>query len=340
MKRLLTSLFQRIARSLGIPSIHERLDALEGAVFLERNNALIDYIERRMNDHFGAGAKHFDNELRAVRAEFVTRVEEHFDEMHAEVARIRQSVDTVRRSSTAGITRPVQAPSFSPMQAAPVDDAFYVALEDHFRGSRDVVAERQRNYLEHLPGVIDVAHPIVDLGCGRGEWVRVLTEQRIPALGIDSNEVCITECRELGLPVECDDLVSFLENRPDSSVGTYTLFQVLEHLPFPVLLDSLRHMKRTLVPGGIIIAEVPNAKNLRVSAGTFWIDPTHQRPLFPELLIFLAEEVGFTNARGLYVNDMSPKFDLTSLEVGPRIALERLLEAVDTAGDFALIATA
>ncbi|MFM8856004.1 MAG: class I SAM-dependent methyltransferase [Actinomycetota bacterium] len=191
-----------------------------------------------------------------------------------------------------------------------------------------------------MPSVVNDDHPVVDLGCGRGEWMGALQSRGIPVRGVDSNVVCVAECTDKNLHVELSDIVDYLHGQPDQSVGTFTMFQVLEHLPFPVLLDTLRQIRRVLVPGGRLIAEVPNAKNLRVAAGTFWIDPTHQRPLYPELLLFLAEELGFSSTEGIYVNDLSPKFDLSGLSDGPREALQRLLDAVDTAGDFALIATA
>jgi O-antigen chain-terminating methyltransferase len=191
-----------------------------------------------------------------------------------------------------------------------------------------------------LPAVITEATPLIDLGCGRGEWLKVLKSQGIPAIGVDSNTVCIAECKEEDLAVEENDLLSFLSARPNASVGTYTLFQVLEHLPFAILVEALREMRRTLVPGGRVIAEVPNAKNLRVSAVTFWIDPTHQRPLFPELLMFLATEVGFAQADGVYTNNLAPQHDLSGLPDGATNALRSVVDAVDGAGDFALIATA
>jgi O-antigen chain-terminating methyltransferase len=152
--------------------------------------------------------------------------------------------------------------------------------------------------------------------------------------------VCIAECREEGLDVIHEGLLEYISQRPDASVGAYTLFQVLEHLPFPVLIETLRQMRRTLVPGGRLIAEVPNAKNLRVSAGTFWIDPTHQRPLFPELLIFLASEIGFAQSNGHYTNNLSPNHDLSGLPQGATTALQSVIDAIDGPGDFALIATA
>lgn len=257
------------------------------------------------------------------------------------VSSLRQSIDVIRRqSANSGPSANLISSPQSDSPAFIIDDGLYVALENHFRGSRDLVAERQREYLDSLPGTITAETPLVDLGCGRGEWLSVLRDLKIPALGVDSNTVCAGECRENGLAFEQKDLLQFLEARADQSVGAFTMFQVLEHLPFPVLVEALRHIRRTLVPGGLLIAEVPNAKNLRVASGTFWIDPTHQRPLFPELLLFLATEVGFKKSEGRYVNDFSPKHELTGLDEGVEIALKTLLYAVDGPGDFALLATA
>ncbi len=257
------------------------------------------------------------------------------------VSSLRQSIDVIRRqSANAGVSAPtVQSPQ-SNSPAFVIDDGLYVALENHFRGSRHVVAERQREYLNSLPNTITLETPLVDLGCGRGEWLAVLRDLKIPALGVDSNTVCAEECKESGLAFEQNDLLQFLEARADQSVGAFTMFQVLEHLPFAILVEVLRHIQRTLVPGGLLIAEVPNAKNLRVASGTFWIDPTHQRPLFPELLLFLATEVGFKKSEGRYVNHFSPNREITGLDEGVEIALKSLLYLVEGPEDFALLATA
>jgi O-antigen chain-terminating methyltransferase len=286
------------------------------------NQALVSYIDAR--------------QLQNIEA--ISSNEASYGEI---VSSLRQSIDVIRRqSANSGPSAHLISSTQSDSPAFIIDDGLYVALENHFRGSRDLVAERQREYLDSLPGTITAETPLVDLGCGRGEWLSVLRDLKIPALGVDSNTVCAEECRENGLSFEQKDLLQFLKARTDQSVGAFTMFQVLEHLPFPVLVEVLRHIRRTLVPGGLLIAEVPNAKNLRVASGTFWIDPTHQRPLFPELLLFLAAEVGFKKSEGRYVNDFSPKHELTGLDEGVEIALKTLLYAVDGPGDFALLATA
>ena len=312
-----------------IADTEERLTHLNAVIkgdfenrLISLNEALVAYVD----------AKQIQN------TEAISSSEASYGEI---VSSLRQSIDVIRRqSANSGPSAHLISGPQSDSPAFIIDDGLYVALENHFRGSRDLVAERQREYLDSLPGTITAETPLVDLGCGRGEWLSVLRDLKIPALGVDSNTVCAEECRENGLAFEQKDLLQFLEARADQSVGAFTMFQVLEHLPFPVLVEALRHIRRTLVPGGLLIAEVPNAKNLRVASGTFWIDPTHQRPLFPELLLFLATEVGFKKSEGRYVNDFSPTHELTGLDKGVEIALKTLLYAVDGPGDFALLATA
>ena len=393
VKKLLRPIFNKLASSLGIYQVQQRLDVLEQMVpEPPLNAALFDLLERRIIDvamarnasitndlsetnsalsqtnsalkqaiadteerltHLNAVAKgDFENRLTSLNQALVSYVDakqlqntEAISSNEASygevISSLRQSIDVIRRqSANSGPSAPMSSNPQSDSPPFVIDDGLYVALENHFRGSRDLVAERQREYIDSLPGTITAETPLVDLGCGRGEWLSVLRDLKIPALGVDSNTVCAEECIEIGLAFEQKDLLQFLEARADQSVGAFTMFQVLEHLPFQVLVEVLRHIRRTLVPGGLLIAEVPNAKNLRVASGTFWIDPTHQRPLFPELLLFLATEVGFKKSEGRYVNDFSPKHDLTGLDEGVEIALKSLLYAVDGPGDFALLATA
>jgi O-antigen chain-terminating methyltransferase len=140
--------------------------------------------------------------------------------------------------------------------------------------------------------------------------------------------------------VELADLVEYLNALPEKSVGAITMFQVMEHLPFPVLLSVLRAVLRALAPGGVFIGEVPNSETLRVGATTFWIDPTHQRPLFPGLLTFLAGEIGFTRAEGVYSTPLADEPDVSSLPKEVQETILAMFRQLNGPGDFALIATA
>src|SRR5579872_346955 len=174
-------------------------------------------------------------------------------------------------------------------------DTLYVAFEDAFRGARNEIKERVAEYLPLLTrkGIGTPLMPVLDLGCGRGEWLEVLAENGLTALGVDSNESCARECRERGLNVRTANALTFLQELPEQSQGVVTAFHVIEHLPFQTLLDLLDEAVRVLKPGGVLILETPNPANLIVGSHTFYLDPTHVRPVPAELLRFFVESRGF-----------------------------------------------
>jgi len=276
--------------------------------------------------------------------EIAERVAGHRYSAERELADLRRRIDILSRSmengQTAGSTRSDQthATSNSHVLQSPISDALYVALEDHFRGDPAVIETRQSVYVDIVSGCVDAEHPLLDVGCGRGEWLKVLAKSGVPAKGIDSNVTLVAECRESGLDVEHADLIEFLRGSDDASFGALTFFQVMEHLPFPVLVEVFRECRRVLTSGGVLIAEIPNTKNLRVGAGTFWIDPTHQNPLFPDLLLFLARESGFRSFEEKYLNPLMPTPDLSDIPPSLRPRLEAIFDAIDGPADFALIA--
>jgi O-antigen chain-terminating methyltransferase len=268
------------------------------------------------------------------------------DEMRAyfenEVTKLRRGIDRIRSTSdsTGPIPRQESVSLQTPSQSAQVEEVLYVALEDHFRGDPSLIRERQSQYIPYVREIVTTGKPLIDLGCGRGEWLTVLRDAGIPAKGIDSNRACIDDCNDLGLNVELADLVEYLNALPEKSVGAITMFQVMEHLPFPVLLNVLRAVLRALTPGGVFIGEVPNSETLSVAATTFWIDPTHERPLFPGLLQFLAKEVGFTKTEGVYSSPLADEPNVASLPVDIQEPFLAMFRQLNGPGDFALIATA
>ena len=214
----------------------------------------------------------------------------------------------------------------------------YVRLEQAFRGDPLLVATRQSQYLVHVRPSVTKETPLLDLGCGRGEWLSVLAEDGLEAWGVDENAEVIAICRQRGLTVELKSITNTLSSIPHRSLGAITLFQVLEHLQFSDVLDVLVKARQLLAPGGVLIAEVPNVENIRVGSGTFWIDPTHVRPLFPPVLRFLAEEAGFTQIQSIY---STPLEELPNLEgVDSKIAevLLQLHQQINGNGDFAIVA--
>jgi O-antigen chain-terminating methyltransferase len=134
--------------------------------------------------------------------------------------------------------------------------------------------------------------PVLDLGCGRGEWLELLGDHDLCARGVDCNGVFLEQCRQRGLGVSAGDALEHLSGLPDRSVGAVTAFHLIEHLPFLTLLEFLDEVVRVLKPGGLALFETPNPENLLVGSCFFYIDPTHQHPLFGPTLQFLAEQRG------------------------------------------------
>ena len=200
-------------------------------------------------------------------------------------------------------------------------DAFYLSFENRFRGPRKDIKKRVRFYLPFLRKARagTKARPVLDVGCGRGEWLELLREGKLEAIGIDLNEAMVAQCKERGLKVVLGDAIEFLRNLPDRSQGAVTGFHIIEHLPLEVLIQLLMHSRRVLKPGGIAIFESPNCKNLMVGACNFNIDPTHRNPVFPETAQFMLETQGFERVTLKYLSPV----DTTTLgkidEESPRI---------------------
>ena len=184
-------------------------------------------------------------------------------------------------------------------------DSIYASFEDTFRGSREEIKARQSVYLPLLKeyAIGSPAMPVLDLGCGRGEWIELLGEQGFEARGVDSNEAMIDRCRSLGLWVEQCDALPHLRALPGTCVGAVTAFHMVEHMPFDVVLTLVDESLRVLRPGGIMILETPNPANLLVGAYTFHFDPTHLKPLPSPLLKFFVEARGFCD---VHVRELHP----------------------------------
>ena len=176
-------------------------------------------------------------------------------------------------------------------------DAFYVAFEDAFRGDRADIRDGLLHYLADLDaaGTVGAATPLLDLGCGRGEWLELLRERDVPAAGVDLNKVAVEQCRASGLKVTHDDAIAHLSHIADSSLGAVSAFHIIEHLPFDRLLELLQTSCRKLVPGGVLLLETPNPENILVGSHTFYHDPTHRNPLTPTSSAFFVRYSGFTD---------------------------------------------
>ena len=166
--------------------------------------------------------------------------------------------------------------------------AEYRSFEDVFRGPEERVRELVAPYVERLQG----HEPVLDVGCGRGELLDLLREAGIEATGVDLDEGMVERARAKGHLVELGDGVDYVERQRPGTLGAVTAMHVIEHLPYESLLRFFAAAREKLKPDGVLIAETVNPHSLQAFK-TFWTDPTHRAPLFPEVVAALAQIEGY-----------------------------------------------
>ncbi|HEX8137158.1 MAG TPA: methyltransferase domain-containing protein [Pyrinomonadaceae bacterium] len=172
-------------------------------------------------------------------------------------------------------------------------DVLYASFEDHFRGSRQDIKERFRIYVPLLREA-GLMTGILDIGCGRGEWLEVLAEEGFEARGVELNLAMVEQCRERKLDVVSGDAITYLQGLTDASLSAVTGFHFIEHVPFETLIKLLDETVRVVKPGGMVIFETPNPENVLVGSQYFYFDPTHRNPLPASVVQFLLESRGLT----------------------------------------------
>jgi len=289
--RLLASLAERLERvEEQVASALEALRA-EETTFLEGlRETVVGQLEGLAQQQAAA--------LQALQVEVAAQSRER----RAQERHLTQLLDEARKhllTPTAGTPLPATAE-----EEKPTSDAFFAAFDERFRGTRTHIKERLRVYLPILreAEVGIESSPVLDLGCGRGEWLELLQDEGLRGIGVDRNRMLVEECRQAGLEVADDDMLTSLCRLPARSVGAVTGFQIVEHLPFDVLLTLFDEAIRVLQPGGVAIFETPNPQNVLVSTQEFYIDPSHYHPLPSVLLKFIAEVKGLHRVKVLYLH--------------------------------------
>ena len=214
-------------------------------------------------------------------------------------------------------------------------DSFYIDFEDAFRGTPEDITERLKIYLPYLDEFIgDTTAVVVDVGCGRGEWLALLGKQGINATGVDLNAAMVDTCRAQGLHAQCMDAIQYLSLQPSGSLAAVTGFHIIEHLPFDTLLALFDAALTALRPDGLVIFETPNPENLVVGACNFYYDPTHLNPIVPTVAEFMARQRGFAKAQ---IVRLHPYPDSHRLVEDSEIA-KRFNNAMYGPQDFAVLA--
>ncbi|MSS10802.1 methyltransferase domain-containing protein [Clostridium sp. WB02_MRS01] len=190
----------------------------------------------------------------------------------------------------------------------------YFEFEDNFRGSREDIKNRQTIYLPYFSG----KNNVYDLGCGRGEFVELLTENKIGVTGIDSYHEFVDYCQEFNLNVHYGEALEKLKN-VDKVDGIF-LGQVVEHMPLRHVITILETAYEKLEDGCYIIIETPNPLSLSIFTQSFYIDPSHNKPVHPYLLRYLTQKAGFRSVELLFTE--ASKFPVNIPEISGENAEE------------------
>ncbi len=265
-----------------------RLDDTDGQLVesLKRLNDALNSLQQNIWDDL---ARHRDEHLK-LHAESTRWLEE-------EVRLVRQrlrsltGVEAATGVGTGGLGAP----------AVPAFD--YPYFEGRFRGSEQEVRDRQSSYVEFFKQ----RGPVLDLACGRGEFLKLLLDNGIAGQGVDQDADMAARCREQGLEVACGDAFAFLEAIPDGSLGGIFSAQFIEHLPTAAYVRLVELSYRKLRSGGAFLLETQNPECLAIYSQSFFVDPTHVRPVPAAQLRFWMEEAGFRELRTHYGSPVAPQ---------------------------------
>ncbi len=200
----------------------------------------------------------------------------------------------------------------------------YFAFEARMRGAPELIRERQRVYLEDFKGQA----PVLDLGCGRGEFLALLGEAGVAARGVDADGDMVDFARGEGLSVEQADAATYLEALEEDSLGGVFAAQLVEHLAPAQLIRLLELAREKLRTGGVLVAETINPL-APTALRDYFADLTHSQPLVPETLALLVRQAGFRDVEVRYLNEPPASERLHSVELPDDPAFDRARAALE-----------
>jgi O-antigen chain-terminating methyltransferase len=293
---------QRVAADAVVHALDGHLEAVTTfhSRLLQYLQQITPYVDTK--DREASGLARRITEDVAERTDAVDRRQQTLAGLDTTVAHLQHEVLAIRHSASqaaasapsptdshAATAAPPAPPSTPESIDASVDAYSYVGFEDRYRGAWEAIRERQREYVPLFEGASDV----LDIGCGRGEFLDLLREAGITATGVDANPQMVEACRGRDLTATTGDALEFLEALPDGALGGLFSAQVVEHLPPDTLVRLIRVAWRKLRPGSTIAIETINPSCWLAFFETYLRDFTHVKPLHPETLRYLLAASGF-----------------------------------------------
>lgn len=192
--------------------------------------------------------------------------------------------------------RKMPTPSLVGEILQPLEDWRYTGFENRFRGSEDAVKIQLEEYLPFFKK----GKKVVDLGCGRGEFLDLLKSKWIDAEGIDINEQMVSICKDKGLSCRKGDILEQLIEYANGSLGGIFSSQVIEHLPPPYLKRLLELAFEKLEPSAPVVLETINPTSVFALVQIYHLDISHKQPIHPQALKYMLESSGFEDVQIQY----------------------------------------
>ena len=186
----------------------------------------------------------------------------------------------------------------------------YFDFENYFRGSRQDIKQRQSIYIPYFTN----KHRVIDLGCGRGEFLELLKENNISYTGVDSYQEFADYCEAKELNVICADAVQYLASIENGSLGGIFAAQIIEHLSNEYLIYLCHLAYEKLENGAFLIMETPNPMCLSIYTNSFYMDLSHQKPVHPKMMEYLLKREGFRKIDILYTEESKSGYRLPLLK--------------------------
>lgn len=239
-------------------------------------------IEQRFEERVAAQHKDFEGALE--RANFAMQ-----QRFWAELEKVRIEYERIIYAEIRSVRQqPAMVVSGGGGGDVPVD-IDWVHFANKFRGDAPKIREHFGKYVERFAG----CERVLDIGCGRGEFLSLMKERGVAAVGVDLHEENIALLVGEGLDARKADVFEFLAAEGPGSFDGIFCAQVIEHLAPGMVWKLVEACAKALRPGGVIVFETPNPECLAIFATHFYLDPSHTRPVPPALLCFYLEEAGF-----------------------------------------------
>jgi O-antigen chain-terminating methyltransferase len=271
----------------------------------ESLSSRMDQLENTLNEHVNL-SEELTNETARVQAELrgeltneTARVQADLrdeissgieDRVRAVVAAMNEEIE--QRAWLVGILDESAKANYESTSMTNRDNVNYFVFEERFRGSCEDIKGRQHIFIKFF----DRCNNVLDIGCGRGEFLELLKEHSIGGRGIDLDEDMVNYCRSRGLDAEKADAITYLEGLEDKSLDGIFIDQVAEHLEPEYLIRMLKLCNDKLMYGHHIIVETVNPLSL-FSLANFYIDLSHKKPLHPDTMRFLLQFAGFRDVQ-------------------------------------------